>query len=56
MLCLINRYGRLVITTRGEAWWHRWQIGICANLQNEIHADRYVEEEVTVEEPETYKV
>jgi len=44
-----------VITTSGETRWHWWQIRIRAHLQYQIHADDNMEQEMTVEEPETYK-
>lgn len=42
-----------MISARGEPGWHWRQIPLRPDLENKIHSYDYVEQEVTVEEPET---
>lgn len=41
-----------MVTARGEVGRDRWQVGLGAHLQHQVHADDDVEEEVAVEQPE----
>lgn len=47
------RDGREVVAASREVGRHRRQVGLGANLQHQVHADDDVEQEVTVEQPET---
>lgn len=40
-----------MIPASGEIRRYRWQIGVRAHVQDQVHADEYVEEEVAVEQP-----
>ena len=50
---LVYGYGGSMISTGGETWWHWGQIGIGTHLQYQIHANDNVEQEMTMEQPET---
>lgn len=45
-----------MITARGEVRWHRWKVGERADLQDQVHSYHDVEQEVTVEQPESWIV
>lgn len=44
---------RQMVTAGREVWRHRRQIRVRADVQNQVHSDDYVEEEVAMEEPVT---
>lgn len=48
---LIYGNGWSVISASGEARWHWRQIRLCSHLQDQVHADDDVEQEVAMEEP-----
>lgn len=49
---LVDGNGGQVISASREAWRGWGEVSVRTDLKDEIHADDYVEEEVTVEEPE----
>lgn len=44
-----------MVAASGEARWHWRQIRLCAHLQDQVHADHDVEQEVAMEEPGSCK-
>lgn len=44
-----------MVTTDREIWWYRRQIRMRPNVKNQVHADQYVEQEMTVEQPVSLK-
>lgn len=48
--------GGQVVPTRGEARWNGRQIWMAAHLEDQVHSDDDVEQEVAMEEPETWIV
>lgn len=49
----MKRDGWEMVSACGEVGGNWWKVGLCSHLKNEAHADNYVEQEVTVEKPET---
>lgn len=49
------RNGWQMVTAGREIRWYRRQIPLRPHVQNQIHADQYVEQEVTMEQPVSYK-
>lgn len=41
-----------MVSAGGEVWRDWWEVSLRADLEYKAHANDYVEEEVTVEEPE----
>lgn len=46
-----RRDGRQVVTAGREVGRHRRQVPVRAHMQYQVHANQYVEQEVTVEQP-----
>lgn len=51
MFCSVVFDGGQVVATPGEVRRHWRQVGLCAHVDDEVHADDNVEHEVAVEEP-----
>lgn len=48
---LVKLDGRYVVTAPREVRWHRRQIGLGTDVDDEVHTDQDVELEVAVEQP-----